>query len=164
MSRTGDCYDNAVMEAFFSTVKTELADAFVSHGQAKRELFEDVEAFYNTGGGIRPSTTSVPPNSSDAFDPAVRRSNAREVVNRGDPLDRKTAQDAAGAIVSRGALLWYPSFSTGRMPIDFRRVSPHLRLFARSKTMWTLPPLWTHRTRPRGSGNLATNARFPQIG
>jgi transposase InsO family protein len=48
MSRTGDCYDNAVMEAFFSTVKTELADAFVSHGQAKRELFEYIEAFYNT--------------------------------------------------------------------------------------------------------------------
>ena len=48
MSRTGDCYDNAVMEAFFSTLKTELADAFASHGQAKRELFDYIEAFYNT--------------------------------------------------------------------------------------------------------------------
>jgi putative transposase len=48
MSRTGDCYDNAVMEAFFSTLKTELADAFASHRQAKRELFEYIEAFYNT--------------------------------------------------------------------------------------------------------------------
>ena len=48
MSRTGDCYDNAVMEAFFSTLKTELADAFASHGQAKRELFDYLEAFYNT--------------------------------------------------------------------------------------------------------------------
>ena len=48
MSRTGDCYDNAVMEAFFSTLKTELADQFDSHGQAKRELFEYIEAFYNT--------------------------------------------------------------------------------------------------------------------
>jgi putative transposase len=48
MSRTGDCYDNAVMEAFFSTLKTELADAFASHGQAKRELFEYIEGFYNT--------------------------------------------------------------------------------------------------------------------
>ena len=28
--------------------------------------------------------------------------------------------------------------------------------------MWTLPPLWTHRTRPQGFGNLAKNARFPQ--
>jgi len=48
MSRRGDCYDNAVMEAFFSTVKTELADRFDSHGHAKRELFGYLEAFYNT--------------------------------------------------------------------------------------------------------------------
>src|SRR5262249_40514730 len=48
MSRTGDCYDNAVMEAFFSTLKTELADAVASHGEAQRELFDCVEAFYNT--------------------------------------------------------------------------------------------------------------------
>jgi transposase InsO family protein len=48
MSRTGNCYDNAVMEAFFSTLKTELADQFDSHGQAKRELFDYIEAFYNT--------------------------------------------------------------------------------------------------------------------
>ena len=48
MSRTGDCYDNAVMEAFFSTLKTELTDRFDSHGQATRELFEYIEAYYNT--------------------------------------------------------------------------------------------------------------------
>jgi putative transposase len=48
MSQTGDCYDNAVMEAFFSTLKTELADAFASHAEAKRELFDYIEAFYNT--------------------------------------------------------------------------------------------------------------------
>jgi transposase InsO family protein len=46
MSRTGDCYDNAVMEAFFSTLKTELADAFASHGEAKRELFEHSTLHY----------------------------------------------------------------------------------------------------------------------
>ena len=48
MSRTGDCYDNAVMEAFFSTLKIELANQFEHHGQAKRELFDYIEAFYNT--------------------------------------------------------------------------------------------------------------------
>ena len=47
MSRTGDCYDNAVMEAFFSTVKIELADRFPSHDEAKRELFDYIEVFYN---------------------------------------------------------------------------------------------------------------------
>ena len=47
MSRRGDCYDNAVMESFFSTVKTELADRFDSGGQAQRALFEYIEVFYN---------------------------------------------------------------------------------------------------------------------
>ena len=47
MSRRGDCYDNAVMESFFSTVKSELADRFDSFGEAKMELFDYIEMFYN---------------------------------------------------------------------------------------------------------------------
>jgi len=47
MSRRGNCYDNAVMEAFFSTVKHEVGERFVSHGEAKGELFDYIEVFYN---------------------------------------------------------------------------------------------------------------------
>ena len=47
MSRRGDCYDNAVMESFFSTVKSELADRFDSFSEAKMELFDYIEVFYN---------------------------------------------------------------------------------------------------------------------
>jgi len=47
MSRRGDCFDNAVMESFFSTVKSELADRFASGGEAKMELFDYIEVFYN---------------------------------------------------------------------------------------------------------------------
>ena len=47
MSRRGNCYDNAVMESFFSTVKTELADRFDSCGDAQMELFDYIEVFYN---------------------------------------------------------------------------------------------------------------------
>lgn len=47
MSRRGDCYDNAVMESFFSTVKSELGEHFESHGVAKMELFDYIEVFYN---------------------------------------------------------------------------------------------------------------------
>lgn len=47
MSRRGDCYDNAVMEAFFSSVKSETADRFASCGDAKMELFDYIEVFYN---------------------------------------------------------------------------------------------------------------------
>jgi transposase InsO family protein len=47
MSRRGNCYDNAVMESFFSTVKSELGERFDSHGEAKMELFDYIEVFYN---------------------------------------------------------------------------------------------------------------------
>ena len=47
MSRRGNCYDNAVMESFFSTVKSELGERFESHGTAKMELFDYIEVFYN---------------------------------------------------------------------------------------------------------------------
>jgi putative transposase len=46
MRRGGDCYD-AVMESFFSTVKSELADRFASFSEAKMELFDYIEVFYN---------------------------------------------------------------------------------------------------------------------
>jgi putative transposase len=47
MSRRGNCYDNAVMESFFSTIKSELADRFDTYGTAKMELFDYIEVFYN---------------------------------------------------------------------------------------------------------------------
>jgi len=47
MSRRGNCYDNAVMEAFFSTVKFELGEHFESCGDAKTQLFDYIEVFYN---------------------------------------------------------------------------------------------------------------------
>jgi putative transposase len=50
MSRRGDCFDNAVMESFFSTVKSELADRFDSFGEAKMELFR-----HSTLGQISPA-------------------------------------------------------------------------------------------------------------
>ena len=47
MSRRGNCYDNAVMESFFSTVKSELREHFDSNGEAKMELFDYIEVFDN---------------------------------------------------------------------------------------------------------------------
>ena len=47
MSRRGDCYDNAVMESFFSTVKKEEAERFPSYSDAKMALFDYIEVFYN---------------------------------------------------------------------------------------------------------------------
>jgi putative transposase len=47
MSRRGDCYDNAVMESFFATVKKEEAERFPSYSDAKMALFDFIEVFYN---------------------------------------------------------------------------------------------------------------------
>lgn len=48
MSRTGNCFDNAAMESFFSTLKTECAHAqFDTRAQARSAIFEYIEAWYN---------------------------------------------------------------------------------------------------------------------
>jgi len=49
MSRTGNCWDNAVMESFFSRLKVELiyAENYQSVKQARSGIFEYIEMFYN---------------------------------------------------------------------------------------------------------------------
>ena len=49
MSGTGNCYDNAAMESFFHTLKTEHVyfEHYLTREQAKRSIFEYVEVFYN---------------------------------------------------------------------------------------------------------------------
>jgi len=49
MTRKGNCWDNAVMESFFSRLKVELlySETFKSAEQAYRGLFECIEVFYN---------------------------------------------------------------------------------------------------------------------
>ncbi|TCL64813.1 integrase-like protein, partial [Hydrogenispora ethanolica] len=49
MSRKGNCWDNAPMESFFSTLKTECIQdkIYLSRVLAKREIFEYIEIDYN---------------------------------------------------------------------------------------------------------------------
>jgi putative transposase len=49
MSGTGNCYDNAVAESFFHTLKTEWIyfERYDNREQARRSIFEYVEVFYN---------------------------------------------------------------------------------------------------------------------
>lgn len=49
MSRRGDCYDNAVIESFFGTIKAELLDRrpWATHSEAEAAIAEYIESFYN---------------------------------------------------------------------------------------------------------------------
>jgi putative transposase len=48
MSRSGNCYDNAMKESFFATLKTECASRpFVTRAEARTAVFEYIEGFYN---------------------------------------------------------------------------------------------------------------------
>ncbi len=49
MSRRGDCWDNAVVESFFATLKTEEVDgkAYRTRDEARSSVFGYIEGFYN---------------------------------------------------------------------------------------------------------------------
>lgn len=49
MSRKGECYDNAVAERFFNTLKTEFISqqTYATRAQARSAIFEYIEVFYN---------------------------------------------------------------------------------------------------------------------
>lgn len=49
VSRRGNCYDNAAMESFWSTLKRDLIHRvhFVTRAQARAAIFEWIEVFYN---------------------------------------------------------------------------------------------------------------------
>jgi transposase InsO family protein len=49
MSRKGNCYDNAPMESFFHTLKTELVHHrhYATRAEATRDIFAYIEGFYN---------------------------------------------------------------------------------------------------------------------
>lgn len=49
MSGRGDCWDNAAMESFWSTLKNELVnhERYATRAQARQSIFEYIETFYN---------------------------------------------------------------------------------------------------------------------
>ena len=81
MSRRGNCYDNAVMESWFSTVKSEEGARFESYAHAKEALFDYIEVFYNQ----RRRHSTLGQISPAAF-------------------ERQAAMDAAGAVDAQNAV------------------------------------------------------------
>ncbi len=81
MSRRGNCYDNAVMESWFSTVKSEESDRFESFAHAKEALFDYIEVFYNQ----RRRHSTLGPISPAEFE---RRATKNE--EGADPMENRT--------------------------------------------------------------------------
>src|ERR1700688_3813632 len=50
MSRKGNCWDNAVMERFFGSLKSERTDSenYLTREQAKADVIDYIEMFYNS--------------------------------------------------------------------------------------------------------------------
>jgi putative transposase len=50
MSRKGNCWDNAVMERFFGSLKSERMDdnKYLTRGEAKKDVIDYIEMFYNS--------------------------------------------------------------------------------------------------------------------
>jgi transposase InsO family protein len=74
MSRRGNCWDNAVAESFFATLKKELIRdrALDTRAQARAEIFEYLEVFYNRQRAHSLLSYETP----DAFEDCFEKKNA----------------------------------------------------------------------------------------
>jgi transposase InsO family protein len=63
MSRKGDCWNNAPMESFFGSLKTEITEErpFETRQAARSAPFGFIEGFYNGAASTRPSATKPQP-------------------------------------------------------------------------------------------------------
>ena len=66
MSRSGNVWDNAAMESFFSSLKTERIGrkTYRTRNHAKADVFDYIERFYNPTPGTRPWAISAPWSSN----------------------------------------------------------------------------------------------------
>jgi putative transposase len=83
MSGRVNCSDTAVIESFFSTVKSELRDRFDSRGEAKMEVSDYIDVFYNerrrhsTLGHISPVAFERTGDSRSVTKPSTRSDHAQ---------------------------------------------------------------------------------------
>ena len=90
MSRRANCYDNAAMESFWSTLKLELVyrRVFGNHRDARAEIFDFIEVFYNRQrrhtslGGLSPADFELLNNqSTNSFSLSVLSKQAHSVLS-----------------------------------------------------------------------------------
>jgi putative transposase len=108
MSRRGDCWDNAVAESFFATLKVELAHGtrWLTRAHAHAEVFEYLEQFYN--GQRRHSTLGyLSPVTFERQWAAARAPASAGTPSAFERADREQASsvEAPGSTIGRGAAI-----------------------------------------------------------
>lgn len=85
MSRKGNCWDNAVAESFFATLKVELGERFVSREIARSALIDYIEVFYNRTRKHSSIGFISPAEAEARFD---RHAAAKQAMEADVPADR----------------------------------------------------------------------------
>lgn len=100
MSRKGDCWDNAVAESFWSTLKEELVErtVFLTREAAKRAIFEFIEVFYNRR-RLHSSLGYRAPSEFEVLNPAAQRSHAPHLARGGVGRKQPRFEDAQAIVV-----------------------------------------------------------------
>jgi hypothetical protein len=90
MSAAGNCYDNAVAESFFATLKKELVHgcAFETRSEAYDAISDYVENYYNASGAIRPPETNRPSTSSWPIPVGLRHGHTNNLSGISGDLQR----------------------------------------------------------------------------
>ena len=106
MSRRGNCHDNAVMESWFATVKSEEGEHFEGYAHAKAALFDYIEVFYSQRRRTRRSARSARRPSS-----ACQRTPHSQTVHRiGSSQDNRRSV-SVGTVRLTGKLTGVCQFS-----------------------------------------------------
>jgi putative transposase len=73
MSRKGNCWDNAPMESFMATLKTELIhhQDFHTRAEARHAIFEYIEVFYNRQRSHSALGYKTPVQYEQNFEPSI---------------------------------------------------------------------------------------------
>ena len=124
MSRRGNCWDNAVAESFFATLKVELAhDArWPTREVAQREVFEYLEQFYN-GQRRHSSLGYLSPVAFErqwATAGEARSLLAPGLITRAGP-EKASSEEAPGSTIGRGAAISVPPETVATHPLDDAR-------------------------------------------
>jgi putative transposase len=132
MSRRGNVFDNAAMESWFSTFKSELGERFADQVEAGDMSFDYIEVFYKSGSQCAPRYVLGIPSASCAGSgpPGC----ARRTAARDDGLSRSSRRKIQGPS-GRGWTAAISPRSTAR-----RRVFPSTLRYAAASFSLSQPP------------------------